>query len=157
MKVCFYVKAGMELMLVAAYISMIVKDTWTTRDIVYKGYFIYVMVVTALLLFIAFFPSNGSKQLDREGISKYCEEMEKTDISYFDDINDCLSRASLNFRRNELIFINIQFFVQLHFIHVIWSHRQNASLPRSEGGCIPDLRTQNIQMQRVAMQSMAVI
>ena len=131
MKVYFYVKAGLELMLVMAYISMIVKDTYRTRDIVYKGYFLYVIVVTVLSLFIAFFPSKGSKQLDREAITKYCEEMEKTDISYFDDIDDCLSRASLNFRRNELIFINIQFFLQLHFIHVIWSHVQNSSLPRA--------------------------
>ena len=128
-------------MLVMAYVSMIVKDSKQTRDIVYKGYFLYVIVVTLLMLFMAFFPSKGSKQLDHEAISKYCEELAETGLSGFDDIDDCLQRASLDFRRNELIFINLQFFLNLHFIHVLWSHLKNADLPRSQGGCQPDLRT----------------
>ena len=156
-KVYFYVKAGLELMLVMAYVSMIVKDSKRTRDIVYRGYFLYVIVVTLLSLFMAFFPSGASKQLDREAISKYCEELSETDLSYFDDVDDCLQKASLNFRRNELIFINLQFFLNLHFIHVIWSHLKNADLSRSQGGCQPDLRTQNIQMQQVARQSLNAI
>ena len=124
----FYVKVGLEVMLLLAYVSMIIKDSRMTRDIVYKGYFLYVIVVTALSLFIAFFPNKGSKQLDREAITKYCKEMAETGIA--DDIDDCLNSAALDFRRNELILINMQFFVQLHFIHVIWSHLQNSSLPR---------------------------
>ena len=73
MKVYFYIKAGLELMLIMSYISMIVKDSRQTRDIVYRAYILYVLIVTGLSLFIAFFPSEGSRQLDHEAITEYCE------------------------------------------------------------------------------------
>ena len=110
MKVYFYIKAGLELMLIMSYISMIVKDSRQTRDIVYRAYILYVLIVTGLSLFIAFFPSEGSRQLDHEAITEYCEQLDDADLPLFDNIDDCLTKASLNFRRNELIFINIQFF-----------------------------------------------
>ena len=140
-------------MLTMTFIQMLVRDTYNTRDILFRAYTLYTVIVTVLSLFMAFFPGQGSKQLDATAISKYCQELSETNLFYFDSVDDCLTKSSLNLRRNELIFINISFIVQMHFIHVIWSHLQNSSLPRSQGGCVPDLRTQNIQMQHVALSA----
>ena len=109
-------------MLTMTFVQLLVRDTHQTRDILFRAYTLYVAVITALSLFMAFFPSTGSKQLDANAISKYCEELSETDLFYFDSVDDCLTKSSLNLRRNELIFINMSFIFQMHFIHVIWSH-----------------------------------
>ena len=114
----------------------------------------YVVTVTILSLYMALFPTKSSQLLDATAIEKYCEEMADAD---FTDEDDCLRNASLHFRRNELIFINVQCLIQLHFIHVIWTHSKNSDLPRAEGGCQPNLRQQNIQMQHVQMRSLSAI
>ena len=146
MQVYFYIKTGLELMLTMTFIQLMARDTYQTRDILFRAYTLYTVIVTVLSLFMAFFPGEGSRKLDANAISKYCQELSETNLFYFDSVDECLTKSSLNLRRNELIFINISFIVQMHFIHVIWSHLQNSSLPRSQGGCVPDLRTQNIQM-----------
>ena len=124
----YYLKAALELMTIICYACMLFKDSKTSRGLVLKSYLTYVVVVTILAFYMALFPSKSSQLLDDTAIEKYCQELSDADFANEDD---CLRKASLHFRRNELIFINVQLAIQVHFIHVIWSHLKNSDLPRS--------------------------
>ena len=107
MWVFFYIKAAMELMTIISYACMTFRDSKKSRGAVLKTYVAYVVVVTLLALYMALFPTKSSQLLDATAIEKYCTEISEADMPFFADKDDCLRNASLNFRRNELIFINV--------------------------------------------------
>merc|ERR1712110_978011 len=98
-QIYFYVKAGLELMLVMTFVQLCVNDTRQTRDVLFRAYVFYVVVITGLSLYMAIFPSDGSRQLDSRAIRKYCEELSETGLFYFEDIDECLTESSLHLRQ----------------------------------------------------------
>ena len=54
-------------------------------------------------------------------------------------MNQCRSFEENRMLRDELIFIGVQFLVQIHFALVIYAHWKNHSLPKSKGGCMTEL------------------
>ena len=144
-------KTVLELLLILAFGQLCGSDSKKARYLFFKTYGAYIVILTALSLYLAIYPTKGMKLLSKKAILSYCREVEETEIFEFSNQDDCVDGVYANLLRNELIYLNVKFVVQLHFMQVIWTHFKNADLPISKGGCVPDETNRNIQMQRVAL------
>ena len=111
-----------EILLVMSFMQVCGADTQKARYLVFRVYAAYIIILTALALYLTLAPNEGMKKLSKKAVLHYCEELSVTTYNDFDSIDECIGYTNLYLRRNELIVLNFKFIVQLHFFHVIWSH-----------------------------------
>ena len=134
------------MLLILSFGQMCGDDSKKSRYLFFKIYAAYIIILTALSLYLVIYPTKGMTKFTKKAILNFCEEIENTSLSEFESVDDCVDNAFVNLLRNELIILNIKFILQLHFMHVIWTNFMNSDLPISKGGCMTNEANRNIQM-----------
>ena len=127
----------------SSFVLMVFKDTSFTRGIFFAAFTTYVLTVTLINLYFTLFMLDEDQELFDAAVKERCQQFQQESAGFddtpFADMEDCVKHVEQTSKKASFVITALTFLIQSHFSCVIFTHWKKAHLPRSKGGCMPEV------------------